>query len=299
IPFVRLDSEGVQQVKQKLPASRNPFTFFEKVIVSMDTLKQDHFVHDLRHHRWDAVVIDESHNVTNQSTQNNKLAHILAPNTDALILASATPHNGSNDSFAQLISLLEPTAVTPNREIAGGATERLMIRRHRYSDSVKDVVGDSWAERRPPEMLPVEPSEEELAVAREIASTWTHPAIGHGPVSGRGAQLFPWTLAKSFLSSPVALRETLRNRTRDLRSKADAAAPEELPPPRRHPRSHCPTAPARCSRRPTPRRSRTSRPPVATPRRQAPWRASPPSTMPASPPTAPRDQANTPDSSSS
>ena len=39
IPFVRLDSEGVQQVKQQLPASRNPFTFFEKVIISMDTLK--------------------------------------------------------------------------------------------------------------------------------------------------------------------------------------------------------------------------------------------------------------------
>ena len=230
IPFVRLDSEGVQQVKQKLPASRNPFTFFEKVIVSMDTLKQDHFVHDLRQHRWDAVVIDESHNVTNQSTQNNKLAHILAPNTDALILASATPHNGSNDSFAQLISLLEPTAVSPKREIADGATERLMIRRHRYSDSVKDVVGDSWAERRPPEMLPVEPSPEELAVAREIAGTWTHPAIGHGPMSGRGAQLFPWTLAKSFLSSPVALRETLRNRTRELLKKADAASLDEIPP---------------------------------------------------------------------
>lgn len=28
---------------------------------------------------------------------------------------SATPHNGSNTSFAQLISLLEPTAVTPRR----------------------------------------------------------------------------------------------------------------------------------------------------------------------------------------
>ena len=97
LPFVRLDSEGVQQVKQKLPASRNPFTFFEKVIISMDTLKQYRFVHDLRHHRWDAVVIDESHNVTNQATQNNQLARLLAPNTDALVLASATPHNGSND----------------------------------------------------------------------------------------------------------------------------------------------------------------------------------------------------------
>lgn len=230
IPFVRLDSEGVQQVKQKLPASRNPFTFFEKVIVSMDTLKQDRFVHDLRHHRWDAVVIDESHNVTNQSTQNNQLAHVLAPNTDALILASATPHNGSNDSFAQLISLLEPTAVSPQRQIADGATQRLMIRRHRYSDSVKDEVGDNWAERRLPEMLPVEPSPEELAVAREIAGTWTHPPMGHGPVSGRGSQLFPWTLAKAFLSSPVALRETLTSRIREVLKKADADSLDEIPP---------------------------------------------------------------------
>ena len=229
IPFVRLDSEGVQQVKQKLPANRNPFTFFEKVIVSMDTLKQDRFVHDLRHHRWDAVVIDESHNVTNQSTQNNQLARLLAPNTDALVLASATPHNGSNDSFAQLISLLEPTAVTPGGRIAEGATQHLMIRRHRYSDSVKDVVGENWAERRAPEMLPVEPSPQELAVAREIAGTWTHPPAGNGPMSGRGSQLFPWTLAKSFLSSPVALRETLRNRTRELLKKAEVESLDAIP----------------------------------------------------------------------
>ncbi|MGP5412087.1 DEAD/DEAH box helicase [Brachybacterium paraconglomeratum] len=234
IPFVRLDSEGVQQVKQQLPASRNPFTFFEKVIISMDTLKQDRFVHDLRHHRWDAVVIDESHNVTNQSTQNNQLAHVLAPNTDALVLASATPHNGSNDSFAQLISLLEPTAVSPKREIADGATQRLMIRRHRYSDSVKDEVGENWAERRPPEMLPVKASEEELAVAREIAQTWTHPPVGHGPMSGRGSQLFPWTLAKAFLSSPIALQETLRNRTRELLGKVEVDHLAEVPPTNAH-----------------------------------------------------------------
>ncbi|MGP5008399.1 helicase-related protein [Brachybacterium tyrofermentans] len=221
IPFVRLDSEGVQEVKQKLPATRNPFSYFEKVIVSMDTLKQDRFVHDLRHHRWDAVVIDESHNVTNQATQNNQLARVLAPNTDALILASATPHNGNNASFAQLISLLEPTAVTPEGEIVPEAVPRLMMRRHRYSDSVKDVVGEKWAPRKDPELLLVSPSTEETAVADEIASTWTHPPKGMGsPTSGSGAKLFPWTLAKAFLSSPVALRETVRTRLASLARKA-------------------------------------------------------------------------------
>ena len=111
LPFVRLDSQGVARVKQKLPANRNPFSYFRRVIISIDTLKQERFVHDLRRHHWDAVVIDESHNVTNTATLNNRLASILAPQADALILASATPHNGSRESFAELVRLLDPTAV--------------------------------------------------------------------------------------------------------------------------------------------------------------------------------------------
>lgn len=226
IPFVRLDSEGVQKVKQKLPATRNPFTFFEKVIISMDTLKQDRFLHDLRKHRWDAVVIDESHNITNQGTQNNHLARILAPNADALILASATPHNGRSESFAQLMSLLEPTSVSTQGKISSEAVKDLMIRRHRYSDAVKREVGDRWAERREPCHVMVEPSPEELAVGKEIAATWTHPQ-GTPPVTGRGSRLFPWTLAKAFLSSPVALRDTIEARLRSVMHSAPESAERE------------------------------------------------------------------------
>lgn len=226
IPFVRLDSEGVQQVKQKLPATRNPFTFFEKVIISIDTLKQDRFIHDLRRHHWDAVVIDESHNVTNQSTQNNQLAHTLAPNTDALILASATPHNGRNESFAQLLNLLEPTSVGADGKISQGAVKNLMIRRHRYSDSVKNEVGDKWAERKDPRHIAVEPSAEELAVGEEIAATWTHPK-GSAPVTGKGSKLFPWTLAKAFLSSPVALEATISARLHTIEDNQAAGAERE------------------------------------------------------------------------
>lgn len=120
IPFVRLDSVGLQRVKQKIPANRNPFSWYKRVIISMDTLKQDRFAHDLHRHQWNAVVIDESHNVTGDTTQNNRLARTLAPNTDALILASATPHNGNRKSFAELIRLLEPTGVNPHGELDKG-----------------------------------------------------------------------------------------------------------------------------------------------------------------------------------
>jgi type I site-specific restriction endonuclease len=90
LPFVRLDSVGIQRIRQKLPANRNPFTFYKRVIVSIDTLKSDRYLAHLDKQQWDAVVIDESHNVTNSTSQNNRLAHLLAARTDALILASAT-----------------------------------------------------------------------------------------------------------------------------------------------------------------------------------------------------------------
>jgi SNF2 domain-containing protein len=78
LPFVRLDSAGIQKVRQKLPATRNPFTYFKRAIISIDTLKSPRYKAHLARQFWDAVVIDESHNLTNVGTQNNELARVLA-----------------------------------------------------------------------------------------------------------------------------------------------------------------------------------------------------------------------------
>lgn len=105
IPLIRLDSVGIERIQREIPAGRNPFTYFKRVIVSIDTLKNTaQYKHHLERIRWDAVVIDESHNLINRGSLRNQLARILAPQTDALILASATPHNGDARSFAELIS---------------------------------------------------------------------------------------------------------------------------------------------------------------------------------------------------
>jgi superfamily II DNA or RNA helicase len=215
LPFVRLDSVGIQRVRQRMPATRNPFSLFKRVIISIDTLKQDGYLSHLSNHRWDAVVIDESHNITG-ATQNNKLARVLAPNTEALILASATPHNGRAESFAELMRLLEPTAVSPDGVIIEDEVRRLIIRRHRHSPEVAREVGADWAERLPPQNFLVPASPEENAIADELATVWLHPAAGSSPYSGSTKGLFPWTLAKAFLSSPAAFSETVSERIRRL-----------------------------------------------------------------------------------
>ena len=217
IPLVRLDSDGIQKVRQRLPATRNPFTYYKRVIISIDTLKSpDKYRHHLEQHRWDAVVIDECHNVVNPGTQNFQLAELLARQTEALILASATPHNGKSESFAQLINLLDPTAIADPKSYSADDIKHLYVRRHRGSDDVKYEVAHNWKERAEPDVIPVTPSGAEEAVLDELNRTWLRPGAGSGGrgglVTGSGASLVPWTLFKGFLSSPLALRQTIRQR---------------------------------------------------------------------------------------
>src|SRR3954447_8520809 len=184
LPFVRLDSLGIQRIRQKLPANRNPFTFYKRVIISIDTLKSDRYLAHLQKQRWDAVVIDESHNVTNSSSQNNRLARLLASRTDALILASATPHNGKAESFAELVRMLDPSAVRPDGTVIEDEVQRLVIPRHRHSPDVASVVGGDWAERKEPQNLLVAASPAENEIAQELEGTWLYPASGSWPYTG-------------------------------------------------------------------------------------------------------------------
>ncbi|MFE2997314.1 helicase-related protein [Nocardia sp. NPDC059246] len=228
LPFVRLDSAGIQKVRQKLPATRNPFTYYKRAIISIDTLKSPRYKEHLKRHHWDAVVIDESHNLTNVGTQNNELARVLAPNTEALILASATPHNGREESFAELLRLLDPTAVAADGSFTKDDVSTLLIRRHRHHPEVSAEVGSDWAERAEPVHRLVTPSDAEDNVARELSQVWLHPESGGSPYSGETKALFPWTLAKAFLSSPAALAESINQRRNTLRKDGGPSGPAQL-----------------------------------------------------------------------
>ncbi|MCV7206362.1 helicase [Mycolicibacterium peregrinum] len=245
IPLIRLDSSGIQKVRQTLPSSRNPFSYYKRVIVSIDTLKNPaRYKHHLKSQKWDAVVIDECHNLINRGTLNNELAKLLAAQTDALILASATPHNGKPDSFAELVHLLDPTAIVDRTDYSAKDIEHLYVRRHRNSPDVKLDVAHKWKERQQPRVIEVVPTPAEAEVLRELENTWLHPK-GASVISGQGRQLFPWTLFKAFLSSPKALHSSIERRLAtigetagleskalklldELAEKADASTPSKL-----------------------------------------------------------------------
>ncbi|MFJ9356955.1 SNF2-related protein [Streptomyces mirabilis] len=217
IPLVRLDSVGIERIQREIPAGRNPFTYFKRVIVSIDTLKNtDQYKHHLERITWDAVVIDESHNLINKGSLRNQLARTLAPHTDALLLASATPHNGDARSFAELISLLDPAAIRDPEHYRAEDIKHLFIRRTKVSPEVREQMKGQWADRGPSRSIRVTATPAEEKVFDELAAVWL-PSDGSKSVSD--VPLFPYTLLKSFLSSHMALKSTVSTRVKTLEKK--------------------------------------------------------------------------------
>ena len=99
IPLIRLDSSKIQKIRNSLPSNYNPFFYYDKTIISMDTLKRDiEYRTYLENAHWDIIVIDEAHNVADRGisqieSQRSKLAKLLSKNGDALILLSAISTN--------------------------------------------------------------------------------------------------------------------------------------------------------------------------------------------------------------
>ena len=149
IPLIRLDSVGIQRIQREIPAGRNPFTFYKRMIISIDTLKGDAYRHHLENMHWDAVVIDESHNLIGESSFRNKLAD-GSPRTPTRCCWPAPPRTTANaESFAELISMLDPAAIADKRQYEAKDIEHLYIRRTKISPEVTNEIGGKWRERGP------------------------------------------------------------------------------------------------------------------------------------------------------
>lgn len=218
IPLMPLDSTTIQRIRTRIPGNHNPFHYYDRAIISVDTLKQDREYRGyLENAHWDIIIIDEAHNVARRghgASQRARLAKRLSTCSDTLILLSATPHDGKAASFASLMNMLDATAIADETDYTKEDIRDLYIRRFK-----KDVLQDlkQHVPERQVEAVEAQASRAEERVfeclnALKFFSIDSHRSAGH---------LFKTTLLKAMLSSPAACLATVKNRIKRLELKVD------------------------------------------------------------------------------
>lgn len=229
IPLVRLDSMGLARVRNRIPANHNPFNYFDRSIISIDTLKSNlEYRNYLENAWWDMIVIDECHNVAARSGEQGlakraKLARLLATRSDTLILLSATPHDGSARSFASLMALLDPTAISdPDDYTPEDFLEKGLVIR-RFKKDIKDQVSSDFQERVTKLLRQAASPEEETAYQHLLAIPFTQNGQHKG---GKQQELQRIGLQKALFSSPASALESTNKRIALLQAKVNPTGDE-------------------------------------------------------------------------
>jgi len=230
IPLVRLDSVGLQRVRNQIPSNHNPFNYYDRTIISIDTLKNNlEYRNYLENAWWDIIVIDECHNVAARAGESGlsrraRLARMLSSRSDTLMLLSATPHDGSARSFASLMGLLDPTAISdPDDYTPGDYQDKGLVIR-RFKKDIRDQVAEEFKERITEQLRQDASPAEEAAYEALLAIPFTQKGRHQ---AGRQQELQRVGMQKSIFSSPAAALKSTRQRIHLLERKDDDPNPEE------------------------------------------------------------------------
>ena len=226
IPLARLDSSAIKRMRNSIPANYNVFEQFDRVIISVDTLKGNQaYSNALETCRWDLVIIDEAHNVAERSkttygsvSQRAELAQLLSNTADSLLLLTATPHDGRASSFSSLVNMLDPTRAPDPDKLRKPDINDLVIRRFRASDVVEADFSKQIKRRKIEEVqFNLTPKEDEVfKFAFEMRLDLDSGSERKSRKPKRAIDLFKTTLIKALLSSPKACLESVNGRIRRM-----------------------------------------------------------------------------------
>ena len=244
IPSRIISTRHRRAMERELPPGANPWAYYQCLITSVDYAKQPAIKNQILEQRWDIVVIDEAHQVAkpHQSSPDQRvrmdrweLAQALATSKQVghLLLLTATPHNGYTDTFASLLRLLDVGAVEgplhAPRILRERAAQYVCQRRRKDVEAwfAGDLARSPFPKRDQDEVIVVPSAYEKEAI--DAVEDYGERVLSNAATgTAQTRTLANWTvlhLHKRALSSPAALRASLRNRRRRLRERLEGLTP--------------------------------------------------------------------------
>ncbi len=218
ISLTKADRAWVEGEKRRLGEEANVWNQDEqRLITSQAFLRQEKFEAPLEETFWDVAVVDEAHKGSKKGDTPSKTAKRIeqvSGRSDALLLLSATPHTGKEQSFRSLVSYIDPLRVAENQELTRDIVDEVMIRRGK--ETIFDDEGERIFPNRDVQTVPVGMSlpEEDFyeAVTEYVRRIYNRSSMLNKPVVGFAMAL----MQKRLVSSIGAIKATLERRLEGL-----------------------------------------------------------------------------------
>ncbi|APV51636.1 helicase SNF2 [Betaproteobacteria bacterium GR16-43] len=236
---VAVTASSAARLERGLPATDNIFTVFPYTVVSLDYIKSDRRRLDFVSRCPEFVIVDEAHTCATAGAlrhQRFELLRALSQNAERhMVLLTATPHSGDEDSFHNLLGLLEPQ-FAGLAALTGNSRDRLRERLARHFVQRRRPDIEEWKDSA------VFPKRETADMPYALSGRWERffeavldycsTAVEKAGSDSRRQRLNFWgtlALMRCVSSSPAAAAQALRTRMLvDISSDQEDALREQI-----------------------------------------------------------------------
>jgi SNF2 family DNA or RNA helicase len=202
----------------------NVFQTANRVVTSIDFISREDVLNVAVNAHWDLVVFDESHKLSAYDygtklymSQRYKAAQMLSQQCEHILLLTATPHRGRNDTFKKLLQLLdedifatEDLAAQRIRELENTGINRFFIRR--LKEDMKDWQGKPLFKNRFTRTVAYELTPEEKELYDAVTTYLTRKKEEATESSNIHVSLALTVMQRRLTSSIFAIKNTLEKR---------------------------------------------------------------------------------------
>lgn len=202
----------------------NIFNSSDKLVTSIDFIRNEDVLNVLRESTWDLIVVDEAHKLSaydygskRYRSKRYEAVEILAPQTEHLLLLTATPHRGRPDTFRNLLQLLDKDIFSTNELVThrinvsnDEVTNRFFIRR--LKENMTDWEGRPLFKPRHTKTVEYELTKEEKKLYDEVTNYLTDRRKEAAAQNNIHVSLALMVMQRRLTSSIYAIMRTLQNR---------------------------------------------------------------------------------------